>query len=211
VSIFLNIHARSWSGDRIASKNSFVGCFSRPTASKIEEFEATFEGGKPVRPTASVGTIICFWVFLGRNKIFKEYDWTQPNRRQGDLGNGFRRMRSRILEVRLDFYSEQFLFEQTFSFSSFRKRKWKIKTTFAGVRPRAVTLSASAVWRDPTFSCNKRFTLRPPFLSGRFERVFVTPTGQRYLKESKSRPAHLFRHVEYFRARHSGSRCALHL
>src|SRR5580700_669961 len=76
-------------------------------------------------------------MFWGRNKIFKECDWTQPNRRQGDLGNGFRRMRSRILEVRLDFYSEQFLFEQTFSFSSFRKRKWKIKTTFAGVRPRA--------------------------------------------------------------------------
>jgi hypothetical protein len=50
---FLNLHVRSRSRDLIASKTLFLGCFSRPTASKNEEFKGTFEGGKPVKPTAS--------------------------------------------------------------------------------------------------------------------------------------------------------------
>ena len=36
-------------------QNSALDAISRPTASKIGQFDKTFKGGKPVKPTASTG------------------------------------------------------------------------------------------------------------------------------------------------------------
>jgi hypothetical protein len=52
---FLNLHVRSRSRDLIASKTLFSGAFRVQLRPKNEEFKRTFEGGKPVKQTASTG------------------------------------------------------------------------------------------------------------------------------------------------------------
>jgi len=78
----------------------------------------------------------------------------------------------KMFRVMSDFFlNRHFLFPQN-------ETEMEIKNDFLYCPPRAPSPSLRRLFGGTQhFSCNKRFTLRPPFLSGRFARAFVTLTG----------------------------------